>query len=94
LPALLPLLRAHRNEKAIDFIYRDAIRHGQLNAYSLYPPLFHQDTESFDSTLVPFYLKRRFLGYYPCNTLHILKIILLIVVLICLGILYVSYVYT
>jgi GR25 family glycosyltransferase involved in LPS biosynthesis len=94
LPTLIPLLCAHRNEKAIDLVYRDAIQRGQIQAYSLYPPLFRQDTESFSSTLVPFYMERIFLGYCPCITVNILKIILVIIVVLCIGILYVSYVYT
>lgn len=94
LPALLPMLLTHRNQKAIDFIFRDAIQRGQIQAYSLYPPLFRQDTESFDSTMVPFYMKRTFVGMSPCNTDNIIKLILLFVIVFCLGILYVSYIYT
>lgn len=94
LPALLSLLRAYRNQRPIDFVFRDAIQRGHIHAYSLYPPVFRQDTETFASTLVPFYMKRRFLGYRPCNTVNVLKILFLILVVLCLGILYVSYTHT
>ena len=68
LAKILPLIKRYRREKQIDHAYKHLIQQGALKAYSAYPAVFRQDTNTFASTLDTFYIKRFLFGYSSCDT--------------------------
>jgi len=86
-PKILSLIAPHRKEKQIDKVYKQLIYEKKLNAYSVYPALFRQDTQQFQSSLDTFYTKRFLFGYSSCDTVMWAKIGMVIITLLIISIL-------
>lgn len=79
---ILPFIKKYRKEKQIDHAYKYLIQKGFINAYSVYPALFRQDTEHFPSSLETFYIKRFLFGYSSCDTIMWIKLGIMVIVVI------------
>jgi GR25 family glycosyltransferase involved in LPS biosynthesis len=78
---IIRILQKKYSKNAIDKIYLKQIKNNYINAYISTPPLFVQDTNTFETTINPYYIIRSIYGYRSCNTYMILNIIILLIII-------------